>query len=85
VQLIAKSLLEQFAPQMEPLGDYFQSDNGTHREFARQIDEALAMRDLNAIRISYDNMSNYFREQFIVAFDAFEAAQQPASMEASAT
>jgi GntR family transcriptional repressor for pyruvate dehydrogenase complex len=85
VQLIAKSLLEQFAPQMEPLGDYFQSDNGTHREFARQIDEALAMRDLNAIRISYDNMSNYFREQFIVAFDAFEAAQQPASMEASAS
>ena len=79
VQLIAKSLLEQFKPQMEPLREYLQPDIETHRELAREIDDALASRDLNGIRESYDAMSRYIHEQTALAFDAFEAARANSS------
>lgn len=85
VQLIAKSLLEQFKPQMEPLRDYMEPDLETHRRLARQIDEALANRDLNAIRVGYDAMSSHIRHEIARAFDAFEAVRQPVRMEASAS
>lgn len=85
VQLIAKSLLDQFAPQMEPLSAYLERDHDTQRRFARRIDEALAVRDLEAIRAGYTESSQHFRDKMMRAFDAFDAQQQPASMEAAAS
>ena len=83
VQLIARSLLAQFAPQMQPLRDFVVHDPDAQRRFARHIDEALAARDVDAIRDGYTTLSRYFREQMMKAFDAFEAQQLPASLEAN--
>ena len=83
VQLIAKSLLEQFAPQMEPLRDHIILDMGTHRALARNMDEALESMDLNRVLASFAAVSKFHRERMQKAFDAFEAARQTAPLEAA--
>jgi len=85
VQLIAKSLVQQFVPQMESLREYLEPDMEAGRDLVRKIDNALATRDLDAVRASFDKLSNHYREQTNRAFDAYEAAQSPASLEASAS
>ncbi|MEM8768481.1 MAG: GntR family transcriptional regulator [Pseudomonadota bacterium] len=85
VQLIARSLLEQFHPNMEPLRGFVTPDISTHSAMARQLDSALADRNLTAIRTTLNEIAQFHRERMQKAFDAFEAAQQPASLEASAS
>src|SRR6056297_1389897 len=43
-RLIARSLLLQFAPRLAPLEALVEADAETHREYARQLDAALAER-----------------------------------------
>ncbi len=85
VQLIARSLLEQFHPNMEPLRGFVTPDISTHSAMARQLDSALADRNLTAIRTTLNEIAQFHRERMQKAFDAFEAAQQPASLEVSAS
>jgi DNA-binding FadR family transcriptional regulator len=83
VQLIAKSLLEQFAPQMKPLEGRVDPDLDTHRRLAQHIDQAIAQRDPDAIRTSFTALSRFHRDQMMRAFDAFVATEQPAPLEVS--
>ncbi len=85
VQLIARSLLAQFRPQMAALKDHMDSRNSTHAALARQVDTAIGNRDLEALQASFNELSTFHRERMQCTFDAFEAAQQPASLEASAS
>ena len=85
VQLIARSLLAQFAPQMAPLKDYSIPQNNTHAELARKVDAAIGARDLAALQANFNELSQYHRERMQRTFDAYEAAQQPASLEVSAS
>ena len=85
VQLIARSLLAQFHPRMTVLKDFIEPNSATHARLARRIDEALAARDLDAVRQSFLEMGNFHRERMQKTFDAFEAAQHPASLEATAS
>lgn len=85
VQLIARSLLEQFHPRMTTLRDFIEPDSETHARLAHRIDEALAARDLDALRRSFFEIGNFHRERMRRTFDAFEAAQQPASLEVNAS
>lgn len=85
VQIIARSLLQQFGPRMTALRDYMDTDHDAQAALARRVDAALAVRDLDAIRSSYTDIAKFHRERMQRAFDAFEAAQQPASLEVSAS
>jgi DNA-binding FadR family transcriptional regulator len=85
VQLIARSLLAQFHPRMATLRDFVSPDSDTHASLARKIDAALANRDLEAVRNSFYEIGIFHRERMQRTFDAFEAAQQPASLEATAS
>lgn len=85
VQLIAKSLLDQFGPQLDYLRAYAVPDMDTHRALARAMDTALAARDLEAVRQSFSEASRFHRERMHKAFDAYEAAQSSSRLEASAS
>lgn len=85
VQLIARSLLAQFRPQMTALKDYMDAQSSTHAELARQVDTAIGNGDLDALQASFNELSSFHRERMQRTFDAFEAAQQPASLEVSAS
>lgn len=85
VQLIARSLLAQFRPQMAALKDFMDPDSSAHAELARKADSAIGCRDLDALQASFNELSRFHRERMQRTFDAFEAAQQPASLEASAS
>ena len=60
-------------------------DNTAHAELARNVDTAIGDRDLDALQASFNELSNFHRERMQRTFDAFEAAQQPASLEVSAS
>lgn len=85
VQIIARSLLQQFRPQMMALRDFMGAASDEHAVLARRVDAALAVRDLDAIRTSFTDLAQFHRERTQRAFDAFEAAQQSANLEASAS
>jgi hypothetical protein len=85
VQLIARSLLAQFRPQMTALKDFMDPQSTTHAELARKVDQAIGSRDLDTLTASFNDLSNFHRERMQRTFDAFEAAQQPASLEVSAS
>jgi DNA-binding FadR family transcriptional regulator len=85
VQLIARSLLAQFQPQMAALKDYMDPQNSAHAELARKVDAAIGSRDLDALKASFNELSTFHRERMQRTFDAFEAAQLPASLEVSAS
>ncbi|MEQ8857529.1 MAG: GntR family transcriptional regulator [Pseudomonadales bacterium] len=74
-RLIARSLLLQFAPRMVPLEDHVVVDYDTHRALARQLDSALAERDVVAVRTSIQSMTRLNRES---ARRAFAAVRAPA-------
>lgn len=85
VQLIARSLLAQFRPQMAALKDYMDPDSSAHAELARDVDAAISSRDLEALQASFNELSTFHRQRMQRTFDAFEAAQQPARLEISAS
>ncbi len=85
VQLIARSLLAQFQPQMAALKDFMNPDSSAHAKLARKADTAIGSRDLDALQASFNELSNFHRERMQRTFDAFEAAQLPASLEVSAS
>jgi len=71
-QIIARSLILQFAPRMAPLEGYVEPDLATHREFARKLDTALAQRDSEGVRATLEALSNYNRSVAKRAFAAIK-------------
>ena len=74
-QLIARSLLVRLAPKMAPLNEHFSVDLDAHRVYARQLDGALASRDLEAIRGVFDAFAKLNREAIARAYDSYHATQ----------
>jgi DNA-binding FadR family transcriptional regulator len=78
-QIIARSLLLQFAPRIAPLGAFAELDLEVHRTFAVKLDLALANRDVEAVRSAFESMSNFNREVAKRAFAAIKAQQGAAA------
>lgn len=85
VQLIAHTLFLQFVPQLEPLRGYWNLDIQAHKELAHRLDDAVGTRDLERVRAIFKSFADLNRNQVMRAFNAFEAANQPASLEVSAS
>ncbi|MEM7016173.1 MAG: GntR family transcriptional regulator [Pseudomonadota bacterium] len=82
LQLIARTLFEQISPNMTTLRSHMKVDRGLYQKFAYQLDQALAARDLPAVRTAFTAISQLFRETMM---QAFEAAQSNLDQEAITT
>lgn len=71
-QLIARTLFEQFEPAMQPLRPYArdQLDIPAYRTYARHLDQALAARDIPAMRATFEAFSNLNRRTVMQMFEA---------------
>lgn len=71
-QLIARTLFEQFAPAMEPLREYTQGhlDVEAYTTYARQLDSAVAARDIPAMRATFEAFSNLNRKTLMHGLNA---------------
>ena len=69
-RLIAKSLFAQFAPSMAALDQYFQLDVAAFSVFVRQLDQALASRDRDAVLAIFDGITKLYRETIMRAIEA---------------
>ena len=72
-QLIARTLFEQFAPNITPLQQYVQIDRPAYAAYARQLDRALIARDRDAVRAVFTAFADLNRETIARAFDAVRA------------
>jgi len=70
LQLIARSLFEQFAPNMEPLADFVQTDHTTYATYAKKLEDALQARDTDAVRETIEAFAALNRESLIKAYTA---------------
>lgn len=75
-RLIARSLLEQFAPRMASLKAFVVRDRDAYRAFARRLDAALAERDVTAVRDTFESMSRVNRQSARHALLAASGAQR---------
>jgi DNA-binding FadR family transcriptional regulator len=73
LQIIARTLFEQFAPNVEPLSRFAEVDTKRWANSAEKLDHALADRDLSSIREAFDAMSKLNRETTVKAFDHFQS------------
>jgi hypothetical protein len=69
LQIIARTLFEQFAPSMEPLADFAQVDTQRFAQNAKTLNLALEKRDLAAVRAAFDAFSELNRATMVAAFD----------------
>jgi GntR family transcriptional regulator, transcriptional repressor for pyruvate dehydrogenase complex len=82
-RLIARSLLLQFAPRMAPLECYVELNLDAHREYAQRLDAALGARDVEAVRATFEALSNFNRDAARQAFAAIERGASPSAKVAS--
>lgn len=68
LQLIARTLLEQFAPNISAISFYAVPDRARYALYARQLDIALTNRDLQALRGTFDAFTELNRETMARAF-----------------
>ena len=85
VQLIARSLLQQFMPQMSELRRYAELDRDAHRELAMTLDDAMGRRDLNAVRTTLARLSEINRQHTLRTLEDYEKAQKLGAMEVAAS
>jgi DNA-binding FadR family transcriptional regulator len=69
LQIIARTLFEQFAPSMEPIANFAVVDKQSYAQSAQNLDQALEKRDLAAVRAAFDAFSELNRETMVVAFN----------------
>ena len=69
LQIIARTLFEQFAPSMEPIANFAVVDKQSYAQSAQILDQALEKRDLAAVRAAFDAFSELNRETMVAAFD----------------
>ena len=83
-RLIAKSLFAQFAPSMAALDQYFQLDVAAFSVFVRQLDQALASRDRDAVLAIFDGITKLHRQTMMRAIEAAsQNSQDPIEVAAS--
>ena len=78
----ARSLFEQFGPHLQVLSRYTVTDHEAWAIFARQLEEALEVKDLPLLRASFAGISDLNRENMM---RAFEAARTATGLEASSS
>lgn len=69
LQMIAHSLTDQAIPSLSALAEYTNHDFKAHATFARQLDNALAAKDVDAVRACFDGLSNLNRETMMRAYE----------------
>ena len=69
LQIIARTLFEQFAPSMEPIANFAVVDKQSYAQSAQILDQALEKRDRAAVRAAFDAFSELNRETMVVAFN----------------
>lgn len=86
-QLIARTLFEQFAPSMESLKPYGQGqlDMEAYTAYARQLDQALAARDIPAMRATFEAFSNLNRKTVLQTIAAARHNMTPSISAKEAT
>ena len=83
-RLIAKSLFAQIAPRRATLDQYFEFDVAAFTVFVRQLDQALASRDRDAVRAIFDGITKLHRETMMRAIEAAsQNSQNPIEVAAS--
>ncbi len=85
VQLIARSLLLQFVPSMTPLQDYGEIDLASHRLLARELDEAMGRRDIDAVRATFIKLAELNQHHVMAAYEAYESARTQGIREVAAS
>ena len=68
LQLIARTLFEQFAPNMSVVAGFATPDRERYAVYARQLDKALTGRDVQALRDTFDAFIELNRETMTRAF-----------------
>ncbi|MEM9622078.1 MAG: GntR family transcriptional regulator [Pseudomonadota bacterium] len=80
LQLIARTLFEQFAPNVSVLNVSTTVDKAAYSQFAQELDSALQQRDLPAVQAIFTTLSDMNRESMM---HALEAARHSLSQEAT--
>ena len=76
LQLVARTLFNQFAPNMSAVADYASPDRERYAVFAQQLDAALIHRDISALRATFDAFIELNRESMTRAFMLAQRAQE---------
>ena len=84
-RLIARSLLDQLTPRMAPLRQFSEFDVEAHATYARQLDLALAKRDLEAVRAVFVESSKLTQQSITRSFAAYQQANNGVAQEEPAT
>jgi DNA-binding FadR family transcriptional regulator len=85
VHLITRSLLLQFAPRMHPLKHYGKMDLAAHRQLARDLDDAMGKRNIGAVGMTLDRMSELNRQHVMQIFTEYENARRTVTREVAAS
>ena len=70
LRLIARTLFEQMLPNMEALHPYTKFDGDAYQASAVRLDDALRLRDQEALRVTFTAFSNLNRETVMRAIAA---------------
>lgn len=81
-QIIARSLFLQFVPRMAPLEGVVELDLEAQRNFGLRLDAALATRNVEAVRCTFESLSNFNRETARRAFAAIKTRSRPSETKA---
>ena len=76
LQLVARTLFNQFAPNMSAVADFAAPDRERYAVFAQQLDDALIHRDISALRATFDAFIELNRESMTRAFMLAQRAQE---------
>ena len=76
LQLVARTLFNQVAPNMSAVGDYVTPDRERYAVYAQQLDDALVRRDILALRATFDAFIELNRESMTRAFTLAQQAQR---------
>ena len=76
LQLIARTLVEQFGPNISAVADYATPDRERYAIYARQLDKALTDRDMPALQGTFDAFIELNRETMTRAFMLARGGQE---------
>jgi DNA-binding FadR family transcriptional regulator len=76
LQLVARTLFNQFAPNMSAVADYASPDRERYAVYARQLDRALTGRDVQALRDTFDAFIELNRETMRQTFLLAQRGQE---------
>ena len=69
LQIIARSLFEQFAPNMSALADFFEVDHRSFALHAAQLEDAIKKRDIPTVRSTFQKLAEMTQMSIENAYD----------------